>query len=99
MLYLTNLVDMNVANDTDIMRSDLKNCPVDFGSDKKKKLYLSTWYIENSTHGGAGDSTYATKEFGEKIHDMTIDGLMFFIIKANLLFKNMIRLRYFKIIY
>jgi len=75
MLYLTNLVDMNVADDTDIMKSDLKNCPVDFGSDRKKKLYLSTWYLEDSTHGGAGDPTYATKEFGEKIHSMTVDGL------------------------
>ena len=75
MLYLTNLVDMSVAEDTDIMRSDLRNCPVDFTSDRKKRLYLSTWYLENSTYGGAGDPTYATKEFGEKIHSMTVDGL------------------------
>jgi creatinine amidohydrolase/Fe(II)-dependent formamide hydrolase-like protein len=39
MLHLTddqNLVDMSVADDTDIMKSDLKNCPVDFGATRKK---------------------------------------------------------------
>ncbi len=40
MLYLTDLVDMSVANDTDIMKSNLKNCPMELG--KKKKLYIST---------------------------------------------------------
>ena len=75
MQYLTDLVDMSVADDTDIMRSDLRNCPVDFASDRKKRLYLSAWYLENSTYGGAGDPTSATKEFGEKIHSMTVDGL------------------------
>ncbi len=75
MLYLTDLVDMSVADNTDIMKSDLKNCPVDWGSDKKKRMYLSTWYLENSTYGAQGDPTYATKEFGEKIHNMTVSGL------------------------
>ena len=76
MLYLAeNLVDMSVADDTDIMKSDLQNCPVDWGSSKKKRLYLSTWYLENSTYGGAGDPTVAAKEFGEVIHKMTVDAL------------------------
>ena len=76
MLYLTeNLVDMSLADDTDIMKSDLRNCPVDWGTSKPKRLYLSTWYLENSTYGGAGDPTDATKEFGEKVHKMTVDGL------------------------
>jgi creatinine amidohydrolase len=78
MLYLTDgqgLVDMSAADDTDIMKSDLRNCPVDWGMTKKKRLYLSTWYLENSTYGGAGDPTDATKELGEAIHKMTVDGL------------------------
>ncbi|MHB8280474.1 MAG: creatininase family protein [Candidatus Humimicrobiaceae bacterium] len=75
MLYLTDLADMSVADDTDTMKSDLKNCPVDFASEKKKRLYLSTWYLEDSIYGGAGDPTPATKEFGEAIHKMTVDGL------------------------
>jgi creatinine amidohydrolase len=75
MLYLSDLVDMSVADSTDIMKTDLENCPVDFGSDKTKKMYLSTWFLENSTYGGAGDPTHATKEFGEKIHTKTVDAL------------------------
>ena len=76
MLHLTDLVDMSVADDTDIMKSDLKTCPVDFASEKKKKLYLSTWYLENPTHGAAGDPSCATREFGEQIHEMTVEGLV-----------------------
>ena len=75
MLYLSDLVDMSVADNTDIMKTDLDNCPVDFGSDKSKKMYLSTWFLENSTYGGAGDPSHATKEFGEKIHTLTVDAL------------------------
>ena len=75
MLHLTDLVDMSLADGTDIMRSSLKNTPVDSASVRKKRLYLSTWYIENSTYGGAGDPTGATREFGEKIHAMTVDAL------------------------
>jgi len=76
MMHLTDLVDMDVADSRDIMESDLKNCPVDFASDKKKRLYLSTWYLENSTFGAAGDPTQARKEFGKDIHEMTVDGLI-----------------------
>ncbi|MBN1298400.1 MAG: creatininase family protein [Actinobacteria bacterium] len=76
MLYLNEeLVDMSLADDTDIMKSDLNTCPIDWGTGKKKKLYLSTWYLENSTYGGAGDPTFATREFGKTIHEMTVDGL------------------------
>jgi creatinine amidohydrolase len=77
MLYLAeDLVDMSLADDTDIMTSDLKTCPTDFGSSKKKKLYLSTWYLENSTHGAAGDPSDANRDFGEKIHKMTVEALI-----------------------
>ncbi|MHB1253879.1 MAG: creatininase family protein [Candidatus Humimicrobiaceae bacterium] len=75
MMYLTDLADMTVADDTDIMKTDLRNCPVDFASEKKKRLYLSTWYLEDSIYGGAGDPTCASREFGEAIHKMTVDGL------------------------
>ena len=75
MLYLTDLVEMSVADSTDIMKSDLKYCPVDSASDKKKRLYLSTWFIEKSTYGGAGDPTPARKEFGQAIHKMTVETL------------------------
>ncbi len=76
-LYLAEeLVDMSLADSTDIMTSNLKYCPVDFASDKKKKYFLSTWYLENPTYGGAGDPTYATKDFGEKIHKMMVDALV-----------------------
>ena len=77
MLYLSGEnVDMSLADDTDIMTSDLKYCPVDLASDKKKRYYLSTWYLENSTYGGAGDPTFATKKFGGKIHKLTVDSLV-----------------------
>jgi creatinine amidohydrolase len=75
MLYHTDLVDMSVANDTDIMKSDIKSCPVDFTSSRKKKLYLSTWHIEDSKYGGAGDPTHANKEFGEDIHKKMVEEL------------------------
>jgi creatinine amidohydrolase len=75
MMHLTDLVDMSVADDTDIMKSNLKNCPVDFASDRKKRFYLSTWYLENSTYGGAADPTHARKDFGKDLHEMTVDGL------------------------
>jgi creatinine amidohydrolase len=76
MLHLTDLVDMSVADDTDIMTSDLRNCPVDMASSRKKRFYLTTWYLENSTYGGAGDPSAATREFGAKIHAMTVDALV-----------------------
>jgi creatinine amidohydrolase len=75
MLYLTDLADMSVVDDTDLMRSSLESCPVDSASDRKKRLYLSTWYLENSTYGAAGDPSGATREFGEQIHRMTVEGL------------------------
>lgn len=76
MLHLeAGLVDMSVADNTDIMKSNLKTCPVDFGSSNKKKMYLSTWYLEDSKYGGAGDSSHANKEFGKAVHEMTVKGL------------------------
>ena len=55
MLFLTDLVDMSVADSADIMKSNLANCPVDFAASRSKRLYLSTWFIEESTYGAAGD--------------------------------------------
>ena len=52
------------------------NLPGDFASEKNKRLYLSTWYLEDSIYGGAGDPTFASREFGEAIHRMTVDGLV-----------------------
>ncbi len=83
MLYLTDLVNMDVADDTDIMKTDFKTCPVDFTSEKKKQMYLSTWYLENSTYGGAGDPSCSTKEFGKNIHNMTVENLVQIIRKFN----------------
>lgn len=76
MLHLTNLVDMSVADNTDLMTSNLATCPVDFASTRKKKMYLSTWYLEDPAYGAAGDPSEARKEFGEAIHRMTVDGLV-----------------------
>jgi creatinine amidohydrolase len=76
MLHLTDLVDMSLADGTDIMKSSVRNCPVDFASGRKKRLYLSTWFLENSTYGGAGDPSVATEEFGKKIYAMTVDALV-----------------------
>ena len=73
MLYLSSLVDMSEAVDTDIMTSTLASCPVDACSGRKKSLFLSTWFLENSVHGGCGDPTPATKEFGELIFSMIVD--------------------------
>jgi creatinine amidohydrolase len=76
MLHLTDLVDMSVADGTDIMTSDLRNCPTDMASGKKRRFYLTTWYLENSTYGGAGDPSVATKELGAKIHAMSVNALV-----------------------
>lgn len=75
MLHLTDLTDMSQATAVDIMKSKLRNCPVDTYAGGKKSLYLSTWYLENSTHGGAGDPTVATKAFGEKIFNLIVAAL------------------------
>jgi creatinine amidohydrolase len=76
MLHLTDLVDMSVADSTDLMTSKLATCPVDGASARKKRMFLSTWFLENSTHGGAGDPSVATREFGEALHGMAVDGLV-----------------------
>lgn len=76
MLHYTDLVDMSVADDTDIMKSNVKSCPVDFAPTRKKKLYLSTWYLEDSKHGGAGDPTYATEELGREVHNKMVEELV-----------------------
>jgi creatinine amidohydrolase len=75
MLHYTDLVDMSVADDTDIMTSDVQSCPVDFAPARKKKLYLSTWYLEDSKYGGAGDPTHATEELGRDIHNKMVEEL------------------------
>ena len=75
LLYLTDLVDISVADDTDIMKSNLKYCPVDSCSNRKKMLYLSTWHIEKSTYGAHGDPTHATKEFGEELFKESVKKL------------------------
>ena len=40
-----------------------------------KILYLSTWFIEESKYGGAGDPSDARKDFGEKIHRSSVETL------------------------
>jgi creatinine amidohydrolase len=76
MLHLAGeLVDMGAADASDMMTSNLKTCPVDFASTRKKKMYLSTWYLENPAHGSAGDPSQARAEFGEALHRMTVEGL------------------------
>ena len=77
MLHLDpRLVDMSVADAADRMTSDLATCPVDGASARRKRLFLSTWFLENSMHGGAGDPSAATREFGEALHRMAVDGLV-----------------------
>ena len=76
MLHLSDLVDMTVADDKDRMKSDLETCPVDSASSRKKKLFLSTWYLENPLHGGLGDPSGSTSDFGRNIHEMTVEGLV-----------------------
>lgn len=76
MLHLSDLVDMSVADDTDRMKSDLESCPVDSAATRKKKLFLSTWYLENPTYGGLGDPSGSTTAFGRKVHEMTVEGLV-----------------------
>jgi len=96
MLHYTDLVDMSVADDTDIMKSSVKSCPVDFAPTRKKKLYLSTWYLEDSKYGGAGDPTYANKELGREIHKKMVEELAeviddFYNIQAKLLKRKLRR--------
>jgi len=75
LFYNEDLVDMSTADDTDIMKSKLKTSPVEKYSNRKKKLYVSTWHIENPKYGAMGDPTDASKEFGERIHKETVGGL------------------------
>ena len=74
MLYLTDLTDMSVADDTDISKSNLKYCPMEQG--KKKRFYVSTWFLENPKHGAMGDPTCATEGLGKIIHDTSVDLLV-----------------------
>jgi len=39
------------------MKSDLKNCPVDWGITGKKDYTFLHGILKNSTYGGAGDPT------------------------------------------
>jgi len=76
MLHLApDLVDMSAADNTDIMKSSMETCPVDGAAVRKKKLFLSTWYLEDPVYGGAGDPSSADAEFGRRIHEMTVNGL------------------------
>lgn len=65
MLYLSEMVDMNEAESTDMMKNDVETCPVDTFCGRKKMLFLSTWFLENSKNGACGDPSAATREFGE----------------------------------
>lgn len=73
--YNPELVDMSVADDTDTIKSNLKSCSADPESGGKKRLFLSTWYLENPTYGGIGDPTNANREFGREIHHITVNNL------------------------
>ena len=42
-------------------------------------MYLSTWYLEDSKYGGAGDPTDARAEFGKDLQDMAIKNLSWII--------------------
>jgi creatinine amidohydrolase/Fe(II)-dependent formamide hydrolase-like protein len=76
MLHLRqSLVDMNAADDTDKMTSRLKTCPVDLCSGQRKQLFLSTWYLEDSLHGVAGDPSCARPEFGRALHEAAVEAL------------------------
>lgn len=77
MLHLSpELVDMSLADGSDMMMSDVKTCPVDGAPSRKKRLFLSTWFLEDSLHGGAGDPSVADKIFGKGVHDMTVSNLV-----------------------
>jgi creatinine amidohydrolase len=76
MRYLTDLVEMSEAVADDAMMSDLETCPLDACAGRKKLLHLSTWFLEDSRHGGCGDPTPATAEFGEQLLAMTVRSLV-----------------------
>jgi creatinine amidohydrolase len=76
MLHLTDLVDMSVADATDAMSSRLETCPTDALATKKKRMFLSSWFLENPTHGGLGDPSRSTRELGEALHRMAVDSLV-----------------------
>jgi creatinine amidohydrolase len=76
MLHLSDLVDMSSAVADDAMKSALETCPLDACAGRKKLLHLSTWFLEDSRHGGCGDPTPSTAEFGERMFDMTVRNLV-----------------------
>jgi creatinine amidohydrolase len=79
MLHLTDGVNMDLADGTDVMKSNLKSCPVDWCSGRKKWMYLSTWYLEDSKYGAAGDPSDARAEFGKDLQDMAVKNLSWII--------------------
>lgn len=75
MLYLSDCVEMSAADDADRMSGGLKTCPTDAYSGRKKRLYLSAWFLEKSVNGGLGDPTPATKEFGKLLFESMVRNL------------------------
>lgn len=73
-MYLTDLAEMSLADDIDIAKSNLKNCNIELG--RKKRFYVSAWFLENPTHGAMGDPTPATEKLGKIIHDTSVDMLV-----------------------
>jgi len=73
LLYLTDLVDMSKATNTDFMRyrSDFY-APDMFGSAAGGTAF-STWYVQESKTGVYGDPTQASRETGEKLMKGTVE--------------------------
>lgn len=82
MLYFGENVDMSKATNIDIMKYSSEFIPGDNFSGSKK-VWWSTWAIQQSKTGVYGDPTVACKETGEIIYKAAIKNYVKFIKEFN----------------
>jgi creatinine amidohydrolase len=73
MLYLSDLVDMSKATNTDFMRYRSDFYAPDMFASAPGGTAFSTWYVQESKTGVYGDPTKASKETGEAVMKGTVE--------------------------
>lgn len=80
MLYFGAPVDMSKATDQDIMRYSSEFVPAD-GFAGSKKVFWSTWGIQESTTGIYGDPTVASAETGRVVFEAIVVNTARFVLE------------------
>jgi creatinine amidohydrolase len=78
MLHLRAPVDMSKATDVDVMRYESEFAPAD-GFSGSKKVFWSTWGIQESTTGIYGDPTVASAETGRIVFEAIVENTASFL--------------------